>query len=190
MKALVRIIASATVVAVAAVLALALLPGITASASVALRTPLELRTIASTSAGGTCQPGSAALQPPGGPLGLACFHLGGTRMTVTAVQSAYVRTYTLNIPVSMQKKEHVPTSHYAIFYVDIRLTPSGTAALLALSRDMYRQPMPHDALAGVVRGRVVGAMFFERRPDSSGLYSIACGTLTAAKNLLNELLHG
>jgi hypothetical protein len=92
-------------------------------APIPLHSPLELRQIASVTAAAQCPPGSVAAPPPGG---VICFNLTRNGMTVTAVQSAYIHKQSLHVP----KGTHpVP---YTVFWVTLRLTPSGRAQILRL----------------------------------------------------------
>jgi hypothetical protein len=98
-------------------------------------------------------------------------------MAVTAVQSAYVQKQSM----------HPPKGSSTFFFVTLRLTPSGAAQLLALTRDIDRQPKPRNELADILRGHFIGFTIVSR-PE--GEYSILSPTRAAAESLLAQLLHG
>jgi hypothetical protein len=98
------------------------------SASIALRSPLEIRQIASITTAYPCPPGSVTIAAG------VCFDLTGTGMTITAVQSTYVRKQSVHAP---KGKFPFPTT---IFWATIRLASSDAARLLAVTGDVYRLP--------------------------------------------------
>jgi hypothetical protein len=179
------VISSVAAVAVVIAVAVVLVPadafgGGPAPASIPLHWPLELRQIASVTAAAQCPPGSVASPPSGGGL---CFNLTRTGMTVTAVQSAYIHKQSLHVP------KGAPPVPDAVFWVTLRLTPSGGAQILALTRNIYRQSKPHEELADIMHGRLI-EFSIVHGPDTEGAFSLAFSSRAAAESLLSQLLHG
>jgi hypothetical protein len=166
--------------------AVAVLPGIAAQAStIALRSPLELRQLVGNVGQSSCPAGTVTV-PVAPPSPVCVSHTG---MTITVIESAAVqkeRTY--NVPVSLQKKYHLPAT--ASFYgVRVQLTPSAATQLLALTRRIYRQPRPGDELGAMVGGHFLGSFHFGR-PYAGGVLTFEVGPRAEAESLLSQLLHG
>jgi hypothetical protein len=107
------------------------------TAPVSLRSPIQFRQVAAISSA-PCQAGSGGL--PGSLPGSGtpvCFHLTGTGMTVTTVQSAQV----------------VPSG--GGYLLKIVFTPAQTGPWAALTRRLPGLPSPRDQLATIIDGRVI-----------------------------------
>jgi hypothetical protein len=185
-RRLIRMVSSAVALTAAVAIAVVVLPDIASNArpvpansqvvSIPLRSPLELRQVASATSGQRCSH-TAVTIPGSGSTGELCLYLASVGMNVTAVQSAYIQD------------DPLPRTNFSAFFVILRLAPSGMAQLQALTRDIYRQPRPHDVLAEIVQGHFVGVSVFDR-PYTQDIYSIFCDSRAAAESLLNQLLHG
>jgi hypothetical protein len=150
------------------------------SASIPLRTSLEIRQIASMFTAYPCPPGSVDIDPADD-----CLSLTRTGMTVTAVQSTYVRKQFVSFPVPKGK----PSVVRPVFWATLRLTSSGAARLLAITRDVYRLPKPHNGLADFVHGRYIETTYFTS-PETKGLLSFFFVSRAQAESFLAQLLHG
>ena len=120
-------------------------------APISLRSPIQFRQVAAISSA-PCPAGSGGL--PGSLPGSgtpACFHLTGTGMTVTTVQSAQV----------------VPSGGGG-YLLKIVFTPAQTGPWAALTRRLPGLPSPRDQLATIIDGRVIA--------DSAVAGPIADGT--------------
>ena len=104
---------------------------------ISLRSPIQFRQVAAISSA-PCPAGSGGL--PGSLPGSGtpvCFHLTGTGMTVTTVQSAQV----------------VPSG--GGYLLKIVFTPAQTGPWAALTRRLPGLPSPRDQLATIIDGRVI-----------------------------------
>jgi hypothetical protein len=106
-----------------------------------LASPIQFRQVASVSHA-PCPAHSGGL-PGGTPP--ACFHLSGTGVTVTRVESLRVGK---TAPGSCSSA----ASRYSLSFI---LIPADTGAFAALTGKLALLPAPHDQLAIIINGRVV-----------------------------------
>lgn len=104
-----------------------------AAAPVWLRTPLVFAQVAAAHRP-PCGVHSATVLAPNPP---ACLRLGGARMTVTSIKAARVGHF------------------HGEPLLEIRLTPADSRRFATLSRELARQPSPHNVLATLIGGRIV-----------------------------------
>ena len=104
------------------------------AAPIRLRSPIQFRQVAAISSA-PCRAGSGGLPGSGTPV---CFHLTGTGMTVTTVQSV-----------------QVVSSGDGGYLLKIVLTPAQTGPWAALTRRLPGLPSPRDQLATIIDGHVI-----------------------------------
>jgi hypothetical protein len=137
---------------------------------ISLRSPIQFRQVAAIS-NASCPAGSGGL--PGtlpDSAAPACFYLTGTRMTVTALQSAQV------IP-----------SGTGSYLLKIVLPPAQTSPWAALTRQLSGLPSPRDQLAIIIDGRVIADPAVQG-PITGGTAEIpGFATRAQAESLLSSL---
>jgi hypothetical protein len=138
-------------------------PGPTA---ISLRSPIQFRQVAAISSA-PCRAGSGGLPGSGTPV---CFHLTGTGMTVTTVQSV-----------------QVVSSGDGGYLLKIVLTPAQTGPWAALTRRLPGLPSPRDQLATIIDGHVIADSAVVS-PVTDGTAAIpGFATRAQAESLLSSL---